>query len=347
MAKKDLVLGIDIGSYSVKICQLARSGKKYQILALGSAILPDEAVSDGSLEDAEEVSKVINLLIKNLKLKNRKVAFSISGYSVIVKKINIAAMSRPELEAHIDSEAEQYIPFDIDDVYLDYQDLHTAGSGNDMTDVMLVAAKKDVVDRYIEMLAGLKLTTKIVDVDSFAFENAYEFNYYGHDNVALIDIGASKMNINILSNGISVVARDVLIGSNHLTDEIADNLGIEFEEAEEVKLGIRQVPEEQDSIEDAFSTICTKWVLEIKKAIDIYQANNPSAPVERIVLGGGGSKVVGLTDFLAQETGLKVERFNPFANLDFNSKKMDAAYLKSIGPEMAIATGIALRSSVV
>jgi type IV pilus assembly protein PilM len=348
MAKNDLVLGIDIGSHSVKVCQLKpSSGGKNTIIALGSAMLPEESINDGSLENSEEVGKILAQLLKNLKIKNKKVGFSISGYSVIVKKISLAVMTPTELEEHIMAEAEQYIPFDIDDVYIDFQDLHTNTQSDDRTDVMLVAAKKDVVDDYLNMFTSLKLNPVLVDIDGFAFENSYEYNYSGHENVALIDIGASKMNINILAHGVSAVARDILLGSNQLTDELADALGIDIDEAEAIKLGTRQAPDMQQAIVDVYNKTCTRWVLEIKKAIDLYQMNNPKFPLNHIILSGGGSKVVGLTDFLASETGVPVDLFDPFINMLYNRKKIDPAYLKSIGPEMAIATGIALRTSVI
>ncbi len=348
MAKNDLVLGIDIGSHSVKVCQLKpSSGGKNTIIALGSAMLPEESINDGSLENSEEVGKILAQLLKNLKIKNKKVGFSISGYSVIVKKISLAIMTPTELEEHIMAEAEQYIPFDIDDVYIDFQDLHTNTQSDDRTDVMLVAAKKDVVDDYLNMFTSLKLNPVLVDIDGFAFENSYEYNYSEHENVALIDIGASKMNINILAHGVSAVARDILLGSNQLTDELADALGVDIDEAEAIKLGTRQAPDMQQTIVDVYNKTCTRWVLEIKKAIDLYQMNNPKFPLNHIILSGGGSKVVGLTDFLASETGVPVDLFNPFINMLYNRKKIDPAYLKSIGPEMAIATGIALRTSVI
>lgn len=347
MSKKDLVLGIDIGSHSLKVCQLKSASNKTQVIALGSALLPEDAVSDGNLEQPDEVAAILSALLKNLKIRNRKIGFSISGYSVIVKKINLPIMSDPELEEYITAEAEQYIPFDIDDVYLDYQNLHTGKKDDDRTDIMLVAAKKEVVDDYLQMFATLKLTPVIVDIDGFAFENSYEFTRPATENIALVDIGASKMNINILANGISAVARDILLGSRQLTEELADALGIDFDAAEAIKIGKQQKVEDRQTIEEVFFTTCNQWVLEIRKAIDLYQANNPKQPLKRIVLGGGGAKVVGLTDFLARETGLKVELFSPFASLDFNRKKIDPAYLKSAGPEMAIAAGIGLRHSVI
>ncbi len=346
-SQKKLVVGLDIGSHSVKVCQLKRTSTGHEIITLGSTILPEGAVEDGTLNEPEIVGKAISELFQNLKIKNKKVGFSISGYSVIVKKVNLAVMGDKQLEEHIMAEAEQYIPFDIEDVYLDFQDLKTGSKETERTDVMLVAAKKEIVDDYLEMLRGLKLTPVIVDVDGFALENTFEYNYQKNENVALVDIGASKMSINILSRGISVVARDIIVGSRQLTEQIQNVFDLEVEEAEALKLGSKQDEEKRQELEDIYSTICTQWILEIKKAIDLYHSNHPDHPLKKLILSGGGSKVSGLIDFLSQETGLDVELFNPFLNMVSNSKKIDPHYLKNIGPEMAIATGIALRPSVI
>jgi type IV pilus assembly protein PilM len=346
-SNEDLVVGIDIGSHAIKVCHLKRTDKAYAVVNLGSATLPEDAVDDGTLNDPETVGKIIGDLFKSLKIKKKKVGFSISGYSVIVKKVNLAVMSDEELEEHILAEAEQYIPFDIDDVYLDFQDLKTNKGDSERTDVMLVAAKKEIVDDYLEMLEDLNLKPVIVDVDGFALENTYEYNYPKDENVALVDIGASKMNINIISKGISIVARDIVVGSRQLTEQIQATFDLEFEEAEALKLGHTPAEEKQEEIAEIFSSTCTQWVLEIKKAIDLYQANHSDEPLSRLVLSGGGSKVSGLIEYLANETNLPVELFNPFGNMTVNSKKIDPDYLNSVGPEMAIATGIAIRPSVI
>lgn len=347
LSKNELVVGLDIGSHAIKVCQLKRTSTGYAIVTIGSTVLPEGAVEDGTLNDPEIVSKAISELFQNLKIKNKKVGFSISGYSVIVKKVNLAIMEDAQLEEHIMAEAEQYIPFDIEDVYLDFQDLKTAAKDTDRTDVMLVAAKKEIVDDYLEMLRSLSLVPVIVDVDGFALENTYEYNYQKNEDVALVDIGASKMSINIISRGISVVARDIIVGSRQLTEQIQNVFDIEFEEAEALKLGSAQDEDKRDEIEEIFSTTCTQWILEIKKAIDLYHSNHPDFPLKKLIVSGGGAKVSGLIDFLAQETGLKVEIFNPFLNMSSSSKKIDPEYLKNIGPEMAIATGIALRPSII
>lgn len=347
LSKNNLVVGVDIGSHAIKVCQLKRTDKGYAVTALGSVVLPEGAVDDGTLVEPEIVGKAISELFKNLKISNKKVGISISGYSVIVKKVNLTVMDDAQLEEHIMTEAEQYIPFDIEDVYLDFQNLKTNTETSDRTDVMLVAAKKEVVDDYLEMIESIGLQSVLVDVDGFALENTYEYSGNKDENVALVDIGASKMNINILSKGMSVVARDIVVGSRQLTEQIQATLDIDYEEAEAIKLGQIPAGENQNSIEEIFSSTCTQWVLEIKKAIDLYHANNPDAPLQRLVLSGGGSKVTGLKEFLAQETNLEVELFNPFEQMSSNTKKIDSEYLNSIGPEMAIATGIAIRPSVI
>jgi type IV pilus assembly protein PilM len=341
--KENLITGIDIGSHAVKICQLQKTGKGYKLLALGSVTIPPGSVEDGVLQEPDEVGKAIASLLKNLKIKNTKIGISISGYSVIVKKINLEAMDDEALAEYVKSEAEQYIPFDIDEVYLDFQKLPSKREGTDRIEVMLVAAKKEVINDYLDMLHNLKLKTVLVDVDGFALENIWETTTDLPGNVALVDIGASKMNINIISEGVSVLARDIVVGSDQLTDQLANALEIEYQEAEKIKLGLVNADEQREKIEEIYARTCTQWVLEIKKAIDLYLANNPDKPLVSLVLSGGGSKVAGLQDFIHRETGLQVIAFNPFHNMICDEKKFDREYLESIAPEMAIATGLAIR----
>ncbi|MCI5145945.1 MAG: pilus assembly protein PilM, partial [Candidatus Electrothrix sp. AR3] len=201
-----------------------------------------------------------------------------------------------------------------------------------------------VIDDYLEMLKGLKLRPVLVDVDGFALENIWNTISGSESNVCLIDIGASKMNINIIANGASVLARDVVMGSDDLSQEIANTFDMDYEDAEKIKLGLLQ-PDEEDlkELHEIFTQICTRWVLEIKKAIDLYSNNNPDKPLSSLVLSGGGSKVRGLKKYLASETGLEVVAFNPFEGMKINKKKIDMKYLEAIAPEMSIATGLAIR----
>ncbi len=347
MAKKEtLITGVDIGSSAVKVCQLQKTRKGYNLLVIGSATIPPDSVVDGVLQEPEEVGRVIAALFKNLKIKNKKVGFSISGHSVIVKKIRLEVMEEEKLCEYINNEAEQYLPFDADDMYLDFQDLKTAAAGEDeQTDIMLAAAKKDVVDGYLDMMLEQKLNPVLVDIDAFALENIWEETARGrgNDDVILIDIGASNMNINIISGGFSVLARDIAVGSEQLTEQIADELDLEYEEADKIKLGLAPAGEHVDQLKEIYNQTCTQWVLNIKKAMDLYLANHPGRPVKKMFLSGGGSKVQGLIQFLEQETGLEVISFNPFADMKINTKKIDPDYVQAIAPEMAIAAGLAIR----
>lgn len=343
LKQQALSIGLDIGSHSVKMCELADSGKGLKLTRLGSATLPPDALEDGALQDPEAVATAVKALVKNLKLKGKKVAISISGYSVIVKKINLAVMTDEELEKHIESEAEQYIPFDIDDVYLDFQDLKTNTEEEDRTDVMLVAAKKEVIDGYLDMLREAGLQTVVVDVDAFALENAYEANFGLDENVALVDIGASKMNINIISGGTSVLARDVVLGSRQVTEQIQNQFDLTYEEAEALKVGRTPAEDKQEELEKIFVNTCTQWVAEIKRALDFYYSSHSDKPIHKLILSGGGAKVKGLTDFFKQEIEIPVEIFNPFANMDAETSPIDPEYLQHIGPEMALSTGLATR----
>lgn len=344
--RQQLAVGLDIGSYSVKVCEFAEAGKNCRrLVKLGSALLPEGAMVDGILQDPNAVSQVIANLLKNLQIKSKKVAISMSGYSVIVKKINLAVMSDKELANHIQSEAEQYIPFDISDVYLDFQDLKTNTENSDRTDVMLVAAKKEVVDGYLTMLRGIGLQPVVVDVDAFALENSFTYTYGGMDeNVALVDIGATKMSINILAHGTSILARDVVMGSRQITEQIQDQCGFESETAEEVKTGRMGPGEQQACLEEIFVRNCTQWILEIKKALDFYLSSHADEGIDRLVLSGGGARIKGFEQFLREETGIKTEIFNPFTRVEISPDKIDPAYVNYIAPEMAIAAGLAIRA---
>ncbi|MDH4320902.1 MAG: pilus assembly protein PilM [Desulfobulbaceae bacterium] len=341
--KEKLAVGLDIGSHAVKICQMARGVDGYHLLSLGSAQLPEGAVEDGMLQNPDEVARIIAALYKDLQIKEKKVAISISGYSVIVKKINLAVMTETELEAHIHAEAEQYIPFDIDDVYLDFQDLKTNTGNADRTDVMLVAAKKEVVDGYLNMLRTAGLKPVIVDVDAFALENAYEANFSLEENAALIDIGASKMNINIISHGVSTLARDIVLGSRQLTEQIQNRFDISLEEAEAIKLGRAEAGERQAVLEEVFTNTCTQWVMEIKRALDFFATNYPDETITKIILSGGGARIKGIDRFFAEECGIPVVIFNPFANAQVDSRKINPEYVRHMAPEMTLATGLATR----
>lgn len=343
---RSLALGLDIGSHAVKVCELQAAGDSFRLLRLGSALVPPDSIEDGALIQPEAVAATISRLLSNLGCKSKKVAISVSGYSVIVKKINLQVMSEEALEKHIHEEAEQYIPFDIDDVYLDCQDLHTGIAEGENTEVILAAAKKELVDGYLEMLEGLGLKTVVVDVDAFALENAYEACHSLDGDIALVDIGASKMNINIITGGTSALTRDVVLGGRQLSEQIQQALDISFAEAEAIKLGQAAVADEsRQRVAELVLDTCRQWSGEIRRALDFYQTNHPEQPVREIVLSGGGARLAGLADFLGRELELPTKVFNPFSKTLADQERIDPRYLQAVAPEMAQAAGLATRTA--
>ncbi|MBW2467442.1 MAG: pilus assembly protein PilM, partial [Deltaproteobacteria bacterium] len=204
---------------------------------------------------------------------------------------------------------------------------------------------KEVVEGYLSMLQSAGLKVVIVDIGGFALENIYDTNYSFEENVVLVDVGATKMSINIVSEGISVLARDVVVGSRQLTDQIQNRFGVTLEEAEGLKIGYEPVEDRQKDLDEIYTNTCTQWALELKKAIDLFYTNNPDKTLNKIILSGGGSRIQGLDQFFAEEIGLEVEQLDPFTKIKSDSKNIDPAYLKYIGPEMAIAAGLAIRPS--
>ena len=261
--------------------------------------------------------------------------------------MRLALTEKDNVEDNLMREAEHYIPFDIEDVYLDFQEIQGGAKDAGGSDVMLVAAKKDVVDRYIEMLRAIRLQPVLVDVDAFALENAYEHNYPKSENVVLVNIGASTTNIHILADGVVETARNVAIGGKQLTDRIQRTFNLEFDAAEALKLGRTPPGEMREEIGEIFSSTCAQWALEITKTVDLRRSGHPEKPLAGLLLSGGGAMVAGLPGFLENIIALPAKRFNPFANIVSDTNVIDPEYLETIGPKMAVATGIAIRPSAI
>src|SRR5438128_1610170 len=241
MAKSRLALGLDIGSSSVKLVQLKEAKRGYVLEAFGVAPLPPEAIVDGALMNSTAIVEAIRQLVTQYKLKNREVAIGVSGHSVIIKKISMPKMTQEELEESIQWEAEQYIPFDVKDVNIDVQILSPADvdTGTGQMDVLLVAAKKDMINDYTSVVSEAGLLPVVVDVDAFAVQNSFEVNYDvpKNETIVLVNAGASVANINVLANGLTTFTRDVTMGGNQFTEEIQKQLNVSYDEAEKLKVG--------------------------------------------------------------------------------------------------------------
>jgi len=356
--RKNQLVGLDIGSHAIKLVEIEDSKKGRILKNFGIIGLPQDAIVEGAIKEMEIVSSAIKTLYKNLKIKNKNVVTSISGYSVIVKKISIQKRGEAELDASIQDEAEQYIPFDINDVNLDYEILTSPeeegaekkGEGDKgdkgLMDVMLVAAKKDIVEDYVSLLHLTGLNPAVLDVDAFALQNAFELSA---DNIsgcyALVNVGAEELGINAIKNGVSIFTRDSSYGGYQINEAIMSKFEVSYEEAEKIKLGGTKIDhKDKGALEEIFTSVISGWVNEIKRALDFLATTYPDEGIEKIVISGGSCRFPGFQKYLEMETEIPVRELNPFGNLQVNDKNFDPKYLTYMAPQAAIAVGLALRS---
>jgi type IV pilus assembly protein PilM len=342
--KKTHLIGLDIGSRTIKIAEVVDK-KTTQIFKNFHTInIEPGLIEEGTVKDPETVSKSIRELYTKAKLKEKNVAISIGGYSVIVKKINVQNMTEDELQETIHFEAEQYIPFDISDVNLDFQILGESEHNPNQMSVLLVAAKKEMINEYINLVQMTGLNLCLIDVDAFALQNIFEFSYNpGDENIALIDIGASKTSLNILKDNSSVFMRDVSLGCGQITEKIASLVECSLAEAEEIKHGGQSEIISPEDLHSIISSAVTSWCTEIKRALDFFYSTFPEDQITKIILSGGGANIKEFRQLLAVETATDVEIINPFQNFSINSERFDSSYLEQIAPQAAICMGLAIR----
>ena len=347
MARKKNAVGLDIGSSSIKVVQLKETAKGVDLLNFDIALLPPEAVVDGALMNFTAIVEKIRELWSVNKIRVKDVALSVSGHSVIIKKISLPEMTPEELDESIQWEAEQYIPFDIKDVEVDVQILNP-NAGQGQMDVLLVAAKKDVINDYtsVTMEAGLKPV--VVDVDTFCIQNMFELNYGfpPNETLALINVGASVININVIYNGITSFTRDISMGGALLTEEIQKQFNVSFEEAEHYKTGgdgnfsnssiAREVTKLSERVSETLVT-------EIQRSLDFFAATTINADITRIYLSGGASQLPHLVRSLERRLEVPVEYVNPFKNVTVDEAKFDMELLGRMSPMAAVAVGLGLR----
>ena len=341
--KSPPIVGLDIGSSCVKAVELKKTKKGFELTGIGLEPLSPETVVDGAIIDSLAVSSAIDQIFETQGIKNKNVCASVSGHSVIIKKINMPYLEDDVLYDQVHADAAQYIPFEVSDVSLDYQVLGPTEMG-DTLDVLLVAVKREKINNYQNALLGRNLV--MVDVDAFALQNCFEANYETEvgATIALLNIGASVMNINIVRDGVPLFTRDVSVGGNQFTDALQKELELTFEDAESLKHG-EAVPgitdEQKDGILRSVSEIL---VLEIQKTFDFFRATASSEVVNSIMVAGGTARTPGLVDMLGQEFQVHVEELDPFRQINYNPSKFNDEYLREIAPRLAVCVGLGLRS---
>jgi len=339
------IVGLDIGSSSIKAVELKRAKGEIAVTHLGLEPLASDIVVDSMIVDSGSVSSAISKIFSERSIKSKAVATSVSGHSVIVKKISMQAMDDAALAETIQTEAAQHIPFDIADVNIDYQILSEDLSGPQM-DVLLVAVKKDKILNYTNVLSLAGKTPAIVDIDAFALQNCYEYNYEPAPTatVALLNLGASVMNINIVKGTTPLFTRDVSVGGNQYTDSLQKELDLSFDDAEALKLGRKVGTVSEDAKLPILTQVTEIIVLEIQKTFDFFRATAAGEHIERIYLAGGSSQVPGLVEALRQEFSLPVEILNPFQKIAPPAAGPDVQLIEQNPGQLAVAVGLALRS---
>jgi len=305
--------------------------------------LPSEAIVDNSMMDTAAVVDAVKNLVTSLGIKTKDAVCSISGNSVIIRKIMLPAMTTEELEDQISWEAEQYIPFDIKDVNIDFQILGPDQLDPSKIQVLLVASKKDIINDYAAVFADAGMTLNVMDVDSFAVQNTHELNSDLNDDVtALVNIGAGVMNINVVKGETSLFTRDVQMGGNQYTEEIQKQLGVNAHEAETMKM---LASEQQSSpLTELIGRVNDSVAQEIRRSVDFYNSTaSGEERITRLSMSGGCSKMLGLKEAVANKLGIEVDSLNPFERIKFSEKDFDPEYLQEIAPLMAVGVGLAIR----
>ncbi|MBI9083924.1 MAG: type IV pilus assembly protein PilM [Desulfobacterales bacterium] len=342
--KKINLVGLDIGSKSIKAGEVLETKTGRSLRKFGMIDIAPGVIEDGAIKDADAASQAIKELFKSNGIKDQNVAISVGGYSVIVKKINVQKMTEAELQETINFEAEQYIPFDINDVNLDFQILGENEHNSNQMNVLLVAAKKDMIAEYIDLINRAGLNPCLIDVDAFALQNNYEFNYHPEDeSVALIDIGASKTSLNILKGADSVFMRDVSLGCSQVNQKIVALIDCSPEEAEQIKQSEHSESIAAEDLRGIVSSVVADWCAEIRRALDFFYSTDPDDNIKHIVLSGGGANIAEFRQLLAVETSTEVDIIDPFQAFEIDDGQFDASYLKQIAPQAAICLGLALR----
>lgn len=337
-------IGLDIGSSYIKAVQLNETRSGYELALFNLLPISPELIVEGSIIDAIRLTESLRELVKTAKIKAKNAVISISGHSsVIIKRISLPEMSEEELSESIKFEAEQYVPFDIEDVNLDFQILGPKEEPGQM-DVILVAVKKDVINDYVSVVKEAGLNTLVVDVDAFALENMYGINYEidAEKNVALVNIGASTVNMNIMKGGISVFTRDSSIGSNIHTDALQKEFNITYEEAERLKRGEALEKVKPADAHELIINMSTDIFNEVARSVDYFRSSAVQAEVNEVILSGGCALIKNFDRLLSEKIEIPVTVAEPFKNITI-PKKIDRAFVEEMGPIAAVAVGLATR----
>ncbi|MEZ4422870.1 MAG: type IV pilus assembly protein PilM [Gemmatimonadota bacterium] len=339
--RKKSSLGLDIGSGFVKLVEVDSAGGQPEVARVAIRPLVQDAIVEGEVMDPGLVAETIRGLFDDLGYKSREVVTSVGGHDVIIKKIEMDRMKEADAREVIRWEAEQHVPFDIKSVELDFQILDPHGEGLQM-DVLLVAAKRELVDNKVNLLMEAGVTPRVIDVDAFALHNAFEFNYpEGRTGVvALVNVGHEMTNVNILEDGVPVLTRDIPFGSRRIREDLQRERGLTADQAEAVLQGRGNIPDLERFVESSADEIAVG----IERASAFLMTRQAGAGLGRIHLSGGGARIPGMAEALATRMNVATELVNPFERIPVRpDAPMDLA-LEEAAPMLLLPLGLALRS---
>lgn len=338
----DSTVGLSIGSSSIKLVELKKTGKSWKLLHFGMIQLPDEAIVNRDIVNHIAVSESLKTLVGQLRPSNKNICASLSGTAVIIKRMTLEVPNKSELQDSVFWEAEQYLPFDVSEVVMDYHVVSRDSAGK--TDVVLVAIKKASMESYVQVIESAGLKVKILDVDYFALQNVYEYNNPGNlgQAAALVDCGASSLKIVIVQNGVPLFTKDALLGGRNLTLDIQRHLNLAFQDAETLKIsGEKQgLPQE---VSDLMSVFSENFASEIKRTLDFYNASSTGGLVTKVLLTGGSARIPDFAKTVSEITGLQVDFLNPFQQMTFDASVFTPDYLNSISFVAGVPVGLAIR----
>ncbi len=336
-------IGLSVGTSSIKLAELKKTGKTWKLLHFGTVQLPEDAVVNREIVNSIAVVDAIKTLAAQLRVKTKSVCTSLSGSSLIIKRMNLEVPNVKDLQDQVFWEAEQYLPFDPSEVVMDFQMLSRAKDNR--TDVMLVAVKKSVLDSYTSSIEDAGLKPKVVDVDFFALQNIFEANYPANagEAVLLADIGASAMKIVVVQGGVPIFTKDTVMGGKNLTLDIQKNLNLSYADAEALKLGGQEAGMPQE-VSELVHVMAENLATEIKRSLDFYNASSVGAPVSYILLAGGAARLPELSRLVEETVGVPAQMLNPFNAISYDPAVFTPEYIASIAPTAAIPLGLALRA---
>lgn len=335
-------IGLSIGTSSIKLIELKKSGKVWKLLHFGMVQLPEDAIVNREIVNPVVVAESLKTLLSQIRLKNKSVCTAVSGNSVIIKRMQIDAPNSKEIESQVFWEAEQYVPFDISEVYLDYQVLGKAPDGK--TEVLLVAVKKGIIDSYMGIVQDGGLKPKVIDVDHFALTHLLDILPVAPgEAAALVDIGAASIKMVITQSGVPLFTKDTALGGKNLTQEIQRHMNMSFSDAEVLKLSGQTggLPQE---VGELIAVMNDNFAMEIKRTLDLYSASSSGGPVRYVLLCGGAARTPNLSRIVEEKTGLPVQVINPFSAIAFDSGVFSQEYVQNIAAVASVPVGLAMRA---